>query len=576
MAPQAVVPSRTSTMYNDYFGFREAPFTIAPDPRYLYLSDSHREALAHLLFAVGGQGALTLVTGEVGTGKTTVCRRFIEQVPEHVDVALVLNPRVNGREMLASIAQELGLRFNPPASTREMTNALNRYLLAAHARGRHTVLIIDEAQNLTPEVLEQLRLLTNLETSEKKLLQIVLLGQPELQQLLSQKNLRQLNQRIGARYHLQPLGREDIQRYLAYRLQVAGRRDSLFTSGAIRRITRLSGGIPRLINLLADRSLLGAYARSQTVVDRRTVSQAAAEVLPRPGRAPRKDSPVPSGHFPWLPVLSVASAVGACVFVLWLLSSAGHLPGSLDVMALMAGKTLQEERLETVAAESVSATEHTPGAETPAGDREFLLNASARNSRDQADRALMGLWGHNYRPVQQDNVCEFALNRGLQCLNRNGNWRSLLQLDHPVILRLFNARGESVYAVLSELHQQEARVLVNGRERLVERDLLDEFWLGEYSLVWRQPPFESRLIEPGESRDRDSWLRQALDMAGISSQGGLSQQVMRFQRDQGLVPDGITGPVTLIRMNQVLEIPGPRLSGDGMAMTSGDGKGGEG
>lgn len=563
-------------MYNDYFGFREAPFTIAPDPRYLYLSDSHREALAHLLFAVGGQGSLTLVTGEVGTGKTTVCRRFIEQVPEHVDVALVLNPRVNGREMLASIAQELGLRFNPSASTREMTDALNRYLLAAHARGRHTVLIIDEAQNLTPEVLEQLRLLTNLETSEKKLLQIVLLGQPELQQLLAQKNLRQLNQRIGARYHLQPLGREDIQRYLAYRLQVAGRRDSLFTSGAIRRITRLSGGIPRLINLLADRSLLGAYARSQAVVDRRTVSQAAAEVLPRPGRAPRKDRPEPSGHFPWLPALSVASVVGACVFVLWLLSSPGYLPGPLDVMDLKAGKTLQEERHETVPVESQADTEKIPGDEAPAGDREFLLNASARNSRNQADRALMGLWGHNYRSGQQDNVCEFALNRGLQCLNRNGNWRSLLQLDHPVILRLFNARGESVYAVLSELHQQEARILVNGRERLVKRDLLDEFWLGEYSLVWRQPPFESRLIEPGESRDRDSWLRQALNMAGISSQGALSQQVMRFQRDQGLVPDGITGPVTLIRMNQVLEIPGPRLSGDGMAMASGDDKGGEG
>ena len=582
-------------MYNEYFGFREAPFTIAPDPRYLYLSDSHREALAHLLFAVGGQGgAVTLISGEVGTGKTTVCRRFIEQVPDHVDVALVLNPRVNGREMLASVAQELGLSVNPAASTREMTDALNRYLLAAHARGRHTVLIIDEAQNLTPEVLEQLRLLTNLETSETKLLQIVLLGQPELQQMLARKNLRQLNQRIGARYHLQPLGADDIQRYLAYRVQVAGRRDALFSPGAIRRITRLSGGIPRLINLLADRSLLGAYAQHQPQVDRRTVNQAAREVLPGPvgtgwkghWQGSWRDKVASLLHAPWLPAVSLASVAGASGFVLWLLFSASVLPpapgadpgspsdgpsGSPSESGAFSGVAPVGSPQDGNPPRPVNDSEASNGQ-----DRDFLSQARADGSRDQAEKDLMALWGHSFRPSQQGDLCKVALDRGLQCLERNGNWRSLLQLDHPAILRLFNGRGESVYALLSELQQQQARIQVQGETRWVRRDLLDDFWLGEYALLWQPPPFQSRRVEPGQSRDRDSWLRRAISESGVSTQGDLSDQVMRFQRQQGLVPDGIPGPVTLIRMNQVLDVPGPRLTGDGMAVASGSGKGGEG
>ncbi|TVP53706.1 MAG: AAA family ATPase [Halomonadaceae bacterium] len=558
-------------MYNEYFGFREAPFSIAPDPRYLYLSESHREALAHLLYAVGGQGALTLVTGEVGTGKTTVCRRFIEQVPAHVDVALVLNPRVNGREMLVSIAQELGLRFTPTASGSQITDALNRYLLDAHSRGRHTVLIIDEAQNLSAEVLEQLRLLTNLETSEKKLLQIILLGQPELQQMLEQRNLRQLNQRIGARYDLQPLSKDDIQRYISYRLQVAGRRDSLFTPGAVRRISRLSRGIPRLINLLADRSLLGAYSQNLVVVDRRTVNQAAKEVLPGGSGFWHRDDTNPQTSTgqevtpPWLPVASLASVALALSLILWLV---WHHSSDTQYAETVSEQSSAITPMDTIE----QAGEQTGRALSPRGDREFLLGASDSDSRAQADQMLLQLWGHHYPSDHQDSMCEFALNRGLQCLHRNGNWRSLLQLDHPAILRLFNDQGEPVYGVLSELEQQRARIIVNGVERWVSRGVLDEVWLGEYSLVWRQPPFESRLVEPGTVRDRESWIWEALISAGLEDEGELPQQVVAFQREQGLVADGIAGPITLIRLNHSLGVPGPRLSGN----SPGDASGGEG
>lgn len=267
-------------MYNEYFGFKEAPFSIAPDPRYLYMSDQHREAFAHLLYGIRSEGGFVLFTGEVGTGKTTICRCLLEQLPEDCDVAFIFNPRMNVEELLSTICDELRISYPPgTTSNKTLVDLLNRHLLEAHAAGRKTVLIIDEAQNLSAAVLEQMRLLTNLETNQRKLLQIIMLGQPELQTLLARPELRQLGQRIIARCHLGSLSKPEMAAYVQHRLAVAGCQRQLFSPAALNRLYRLSGGIPRLINVLCDRALLGVYAGGKERVDRATLATAAREVF---------------------------------------------------------------------------------------------------------------------------------------------------------------------------------------------------------------------------------------------------------------------------------------------------------
>ena len=270
-------------MYQSYFGLAEAPFSIAPDPRYLYMSQRHQEALAHLLYGVNGEGGFVLLTGEVGAGKTTVCRCLLEQIPESCDVAYIFNPKLTVAELLSTICVEFGIAC-PPGNTsiKVFVDCINAYLLDAHARGRHTVLIIDEAQNLSADVLEQMRLLTNLETNQRKLLQIILLGQPELATMLARPELRQLAQRIVARYHLGPLTKQEVAAYVRHRLEVSGTQRQLFPAALMGRLYRLSGGVPRIINVLCDRALLGAYVQGKERVDRATLAQAAREVLHRP------------------------------------------------------------------------------------------------------------------------------------------------------------------------------------------------------------------------------------------------------------------------------------------------------
>ncbi len=298
-------------MYEQHFGLTERPFSIAPDPRFLYMSPQHREALAHLLYGVGPGGGFVQLTGEVGTGKTTMCRCLVEQLPNDVDVALILNPRVSGLELVASLCDELKIDYpKDTGSIKVLTDALNAYLLKSHADGRHTVLIIDEAQCLTAEALEQVRLLTNLETTREKLLQIVLVGQPELRDLLALDSLRQLAQRITARYHLLPISREETGAYIHHRLQVCGASDKLFTEGGIDRVHRLSQGIPRLINILCDRAMLGAFAEGRHVIDTAIVRRAAREVLPDQQVARPK-----ARKWPWMVAAALLLALGAGAFL---------------------------------------------------------------------------------------------------------------------------------------------------------------------------------------------------------------------------------------------------------------------
>jgi general secretion pathway protein A len=282
-------------VYQHYFGLRALPFSIAPDPHYLYLSNQHREALAHLLYGVGTGGGFVLLTGEVGTGKTTVCRSLLQQLPAQTELAFIINPRQTPVELLASICDELRVQV-PGAGTsiKQYTDALTAYLLDTHRRGFRAIVLVDEAQNLSVETMEQLRLLTNLETDEAKLLQLILIGQPELAEKLGRPELRQFAQRITARYHLQPLSLRDVRAYVSHRLAVAGVYAEIFPDWALRRICSASNGVPRLINVICDRVLLGVYAESARRIGRRHVRNAIREVLFSPG------APAP-GWRAWLP-----------------------------------------------------------------------------------------------------------------------------------------------------------------------------------------------------------------------------------------------------------------------------------
>ncbi|MFD0757047.1 ExeA family protein, partial [Massilia norwichensis] len=282
-------------MYNNYFNLKQSPFSIAPDPRYLFMSERHREALAHLLYGIGSGGGFVLLTGEIGAGKTTVCRCFIEQIPDNCRLAYIFNPKLTVEELLLTICDEFRIAL-PPASAgalgvKSYVDAINGYLLESHAQGNNNVLVIDEAQNLSPQVLEQLRLLTNLETSERKLLQIILIGQPELRTMLAQPELEQLAQRVIARYHLGPLSEAETGAYVAHRLTVAGAHPGNPIPSALAPLVhRLTQGVPRRINLLCDRALLGAYVENSSVVTPKILRRAAAEVFA--GEAPSPRAPL--------------------------------------------------------------------------------------------------------------------------------------------------------------------------------------------------------------------------------------------------------------------------------------------
>lgn len=308
-------------MYTGFFGLTSAPFSIAPNPDFMYLSPRHAEALAHLRFGLGEAGGFVLLTGEVGTGKTTVSRCLLQELDDKAEVAFILNPTLSELELLAAICDELKIRYKKAdASLKLLGDKIKARLLKNHQAGKHTLLIIDEAQHLQPAVLEQLRLLTNLETNTRKLLQVILIGQPELQQLLRRNDLRQLAQRITARYHLLPLTLDEVRQYLQFRLQVAGCSRPVFNDSAVKRLFQLSGGIPRLLNLIADRALLGAYSQQQALVNEKLITKAAAEVLPL--SEPATKAPLPRWFWPVIGLCAIVLGFAMAMVLLPLLTPA--------------------------------------------------------------------------------------------------------------------------------------------------------------------------------------------------------------------------------------------------------------
>ena len=580
-------------MYNAYFGFKESPFSIAPDPRYLYMTEQHREALAHLVFGLNSEGGCILLTGEVGTGKTTVCRCLLEQIPEQSNIALVFNPKVTATELLETICDELHIEYpEGENSVKTYIDRINVFLLQANAAGQKTVLIIDEAQNMESAVLEQLRLLTNLETNQRKLLQIIILGQPELLEILSRESMRQLAQRITARFHLNPLSRNELKAYISHRLAIAGSNVQLFDEKTIKRLFQLSSGVPRLINIICDRALLGAYVENKTRVDLQTLNNAAIEVF-------GKIKPTKNKTLRWPAYTAVAAGVAAIAIVAYFILRTEPAPvtsiaqltdksPTQDISVASIEPIEQEPAPALLIAESedtsiIDEVVDTETAQQPDEDTEVLENsessglsdfrqlvfAETKKSKAQAYADLFDVWSKEYNATRNGSACAFARDNGLSCLHRQGNLRSLAILNRPAVLKFYDEQNEAAYVILTNLSDNEATLRKGDTSLTVSADTLNQYWLGEYTLLWQKPPYYQAAVQPGSNGPIVQWLDQQL--ARLYGQNNiptihdtyndeLKSQVVKFQQSKGLTPDGVVGPHTFILLNSELEAGMPLLN----------------
>jgi len=535
-------------MYTSFFGLQEKPFAITPDPRYLYLSERHAEALAHLLYGINEAGGFIQLTGEVGTGKTTIIRSLLEQLPANADVALILNPRVTPAEFLLTICEELRIPVPEPGrgSVKLLMDLIGRRLLDTHARGRRVVLIVDEAQNLSAHTLEQVRLLTNLETATTKLLQIILIGQPELRDLLARPELRQLAQRITARYHLNPLSSEETAGYIKHRMRVAGATAEAFTPASLAEVHRLSGGVPRIINVICDRALLGAFTHEDHRVSGKLVRDAATQVYGRP---------MPAPWLRWAIIGSIAAALALVAAGLWSLL-ASRPPASADATAAEAAP---------VASNQIARAETT---EAPPPAPPSFDDVLARHGNDTTTEAALGKlfasWGATYDP-SGGRGCDQAAHQGLECLFQKGSWAQLRTLNRPAILTLTDDIGRTHQVLLTSLGEETATIDLGGESRPVSIAGMSRYWFGDFLLLWRPPLAVAKALAPGMRGADVRWLRENLRVAqGLPAAPAgsdfydedLARLVQDFQRQHRLNIDGVAGVQTQIVLDTVVNATG--------------------
>jgi general secretion pathway protein A len=557
-------------MYARQFGLSQDPFSIAPDPRFLFMSERHREALAHLLFGVtGAGGGFVLLTGEIGTGKTTICRCFLEQIPSGCHVAYVFNPKLSALELLQSICEEFHIPLSPTVAqaptVKVHVDALNAFLLQSHATGQNCVLVIDEAQNLAPDVLEQLRLLTNLETAERKLLQIVLIGQPELRTLLASPALEQLAQRVIARYHLEALTPDETLQYIAHRMAVAGQTGRLpFDDAALQRIHQLTKGVPRCINLLCGRALLGAWANGPSHVSKRVVEKAATEVF---GATHLPYAAQDSAAFAWV-AMAVLCIFAAVAGALWWASPPQVLPAptlAVPDPVASAAMPLSSGASTTV----ITETAREPGRQLASveaiEDLEPLLLLLPRDI-NRAWHELASVWK---LPTVEGDPCDAARIAPLQCHRSTKlNVLRLRQLNRPSILVLQKGPSAPVHAVLVGLNDQTATLILGGMHHTVRWVHLSQLWQGGFATYWRAPIGYGAELQPGTNGPAVVQLAEQLakvDGIPMESDGepkqrfddALKARVTAFQKAHGMRPDGVPGALTFMQLESTTDSMNP-------------------
>ena len=531
-------------MYLEYYGLKEAPFSITPDPRYVFLSERHRDALAHLLYGIGkgGSGGFVQLTGEVGTGKTTLCRLLLEQLPEHTRVALVLNPKLTPIELLETICEELKLEIGERrGSLKGLVDTLNAYLLDAYAQGLRVVLIVDEAQNLSTDALEQIRLLTNLETPTQKLLQIILLGQPELRDKLGDTELRQLAQRITARYHLTPLDRAETEAYVRHRVAVAGAARLPFSRLGLRALYQRSGGVPRLINIIADRALMAGFAREQDSIGERLVDRAADETLP--------------GHARY-----------------WMRHYGRWAAAVLALIAIgVAFNLYQQREAEKPALAAAPAQPPAPPSDLDGAAATRLDTALQSNGESElsAWTQLLARWQVKSGDVAVRDAtrCQAVVFPGLNCLRGRASLEQLTRFDRPLILALQH-NGAHGFALLVGVSSNRVTLNFAGDIVQIGTDKLRDFWSGEFVALWRQPETVPATLRIGDAGPGVAWVKaQVARMDGAKGPDAgpayfdatLEQRIRKLQAAYGISPDGVVGPETLFALS-ALDDSGPHLA----------------
>ncbi|WP_460844172.1 AAA family ATPase [Noviherbaspirillum agri] len=567
-------------MYIQFFRLTQAPFSISPDPRYLFMSERHREALAHLLYGINSGGGLVLLTGEIGTGKTTVCRCFLEQLPATCNLAYIFNPKLSVGELLQTICEEFHIELpaqdRHAAGVKDYVDALNRYLLASHAEGRNNVLVIDEAQNLSADVLEQLRLLTNLETNDRKLLQIILIGQPELRAMLSRPELEQLAQRVIAHYHLTALSEQETASYIQHRLATAGLTSaSPFQPSVMKSIHRLTQGVPRRINLLCDRALLGAYAKGTHDIDRNMIEQAAGELFVK-----RRATPAAPRKGWRYAVAGVALGGIVAGAVAWAMNDSAlmnSLAARWSTLRVAVADRLNQGTATTPPAPTVaqapvasSAPEAVPVVATVAAvasGSDAQQNAGAfTGTRDENDaiRHLADMWNVQ---AEGNNPCAALMNAGVRCHKSAGGLAELRRLDRPAAITLYGPTGRLHYAVLAGLNDTEATLRNGSTTQTISIAALTRHFRGEFVTLWRAPPAFADTAQLGDQGAAVDWIAEQMARMNDSPVPPAGQpfgqttlrQVRQLQQAHGLFVDGVVGPATAMQINRVAGVDEPRL-----------------